>query len=62
MLKYFKMPKEIVDDYEGYEDIIPKKLEEEINNYTAKNNLKIISITSVDKRGMFVAFEKKVGE
>ena len=57
------MPKKIVDDYEGYEDIVPEKLEEDINKHAIENNLKIISIASVNRKGLFVVFEeKKVGE
>lgn len=61
MLKYFKMPKGIVDEYEGYEEIQPKELEQRINNYTSENNLRIVNIAPVGYEGVFVLFER-VGE
>lgn len=61
MLKFFEMPKGIVDEYEGYEEIQPKELEQRINNYTSENNLRIVNIAPVGCEGVFVLF-KRVGE
>ncbi len=56
-LKYFEIPH---GDY-GIAGRIyhPKDLIEEVNKYANENNLEIVSISTYENKGLYIAFKKR---
>ena len=58
MLKYFEMP------FTEYKSIVgkvyrPSDITKEINTYADENNLEIVSISTYENKGVYVAFKQK---